>query len=104
LNHIPVSWTCNIYQHTYSLFIIAYYNVLLVTGDGPVSLYLLVPQYGYLTSSTCFYWFWYMFIQVFFVKLYPCFLAYVEVGIIIIIIIIIMNNTISFYLCDKHTI
>jgi hypothetical protein len=28
-------------------------------------LYLLVPQYGYLTSSTCFYWFWYMFIPVF---------------------------------------
>jgi hypothetical protein len=24
---------------------------------------LLVPQYGYLTSSTCFYLFWYMFIQ-----------------------------------------
>jgi hypothetical protein len=28
-------------------------------------LYLLVPQYGYLTSSTCFYWFWHMFIPVF---------------------------------------
>jgi hypothetical protein len=65
LNHIPVSWNCNIYQHTCSLFIIAYYNVWLVNGDGPVSLYLMVPQYGYLTSSTCFYWFWYMFIPVF---------------------------------------
>jgi hypothetical protein len=27
LNHIPVSWNCDIYQHTCSLFIIAYYNV-----------------------------------------------------------------------------
>jgi hypothetical protein len=55
LNHIPVSWNCNIYQHKCSIFIIAYYNVWLVIGDGPVSLYLLFPQYGYLTSSTCFY-------------------------------------------------
>jgi hypothetical protein len=30
LNHIPVSWNCDIYQHTCSLFIIAYYNVLLL--------------------------------------------------------------------------
>jgi hypothetical protein len=29
LNHIPVSWNCDIYQHTCSLFIIAYYNVCL---------------------------------------------------------------------------
>ena len=28
---------------------------------------------------TCFYWFWHMFIPVFFVQLYRCFLAYVEV-------------------------
>jgi hypothetical protein len=39
-NHIPVSWNCDIYQHTCSLFIIAYYNVWLVTGDGPVSLFV----------------------------------------------------------------
>jgi hypothetical protein len=48
LNHIPVSWNCDIYQHSCSHFIIAYYNVWLVTGDGPVSFYLLVPQYGYI--------------------------------------------------------
>ena len=42
-------------------------------------LYLLIPPYGYLASLTCFYWFWHMFIPVFFVQLYPCFLAYVEV-------------------------
>jgi hypothetical protein len=54
-NHIPISWNCDIYQHTCSRFIIAYYSVCLVTGDGPVSLYLLLPQYGYVTSSTCFY-------------------------------------------------
>jgi hypothetical protein len=30
LNHIPVSWNCNIYQHTCSLFIIAYYNVWII--------------------------------------------------------------------------
>jgi hypothetical protein len=53
LNHIPVSWDCDIYQHTCSLFIIAYYNVWFFTGDGPFSLYLSIPQYGYLTSSTC---------------------------------------------------
>jgi hypothetical protein len=44
LNHIPVSWNCDVYHHTCSLFIIAYYNVWLVI----VSLYLLVPQNGYL--------------------------------------------------------
>jgi hypothetical protein len=43
LNHIPVSWNCDIYQHTCTLFIIAYYSVWLVIGDGPVSLYFLVP-------------------------------------------------------------
>ena len=32
-----------------------------------------------LNSLNCFYWFWYMFIPVFFVQLYPCFLAYAEV-------------------------
>jgi hypothetical protein len=47
LNHIPVSWNCDIYQHTCSFFIVAYYNVWLVIGDGAVSLYLLVPQYGW---------------------------------------------------------
>jgi hypothetical protein len=52
LNHIPVSWNYNIYQHASSLFIISYSNVCLVMGNGPVSLYVLVPQYGYLTSST----------------------------------------------------
>jgi hypothetical protein len=55
LSHIPVSWNYDIYQHTCSLFIIACYNVWLVIGDGSVSLYLLVPQCGYLTPSTCFY-------------------------------------------------
>jgi hypothetical protein len=45
-NHIPVSWNRDIYQHC-SLFIIAYCNVWLVVGGGPVRLYLLVPQYGY---------------------------------------------------------
>jgi hypothetical protein len=30
-----------------------YYNVWLVVWDGPVSLCLLVPQYGYLTALTC---------------------------------------------------
>jgi hypothetical protein len=72
-NHIPVSWNCGIYQHTTSLFIITYYTVWLVIGDGPVSLYLLVPQYGYLTSSTCFYCFWYRFILVFFCLIEPLF-------------------------------
>jgi hypothetical protein len=43
------------YQHTSSVFIIAYHNVWLVIGDGAVSFYLLVPKYGYLTSSTCFF-------------------------------------------------
>jgi hypothetical protein len=43
-----------------------------------VSLHLLIPQYGHLTSLTCFCWFWYVFIPVFFVQLYPCFLAYVK--------------------------
>jgi hypothetical protein len=55
MNHIPVCWNCDIYQHTCSFIIIAYYNVRLVIGNFPVSLYLLVPQYVYLTSSTCFY-------------------------------------------------
>jgi hypothetical protein len=31
---------------------------------------LLVPQYGYLASLTCFYRFWHMFIPVFFIQLY----------------------------------
>ena len=45
-----------------------------------VSLYLLISQYGYLASLTCFNWFWHMFIPVFFfVHFYPCFLAYVLV-------------------------
>jgi hypothetical protein len=35
LYHIPVSWDCNIELHLCSFFIIAYYNVWLVTGDGP---------------------------------------------------------------------
>jgi hypothetical protein len=73
LNHIPVSWNCDIYQHTCSLFTVACYNVWLVIGDGPVSLYFLVPQYGYLTSSACFYWFWYMFIPVFLCLTVPLF-------------------------------
>jgi hypothetical protein len=64
LNHIPVTWNCDIYQHTCSLFIIAYCIIWLVTGDGPVSLYLLVLPYGYLTPSTIFYWCWYIFIPV----------------------------------------
>jgi hypothetical protein len=42
LNHIPVSWHCNIYQHICSLFMITYCNVWFVTADGPVSLYVLV--------------------------------------------------------------
>ena len=48
----------------------------LFVGDSSVSLYLLVPQYGYLASLTYVYWFWHMFIPVFFVQLCPCFLAY----------------------------
>jgi hypothetical protein len=74
-NHISVSWDCYIYQHTCYLFIIPDYNVWLVIEDGHVSSYLLIPQYGYLTSLTCFYWFWYMFIAVFFcliVPVFPC--------------------------------
>ena len=59
--HVPFSLSC------------------IVVGDGSVSLCLLIPQYGYLASSICFYWFWNMFIPVFFVQLHPCFLAYVEV-------------------------
>jgi len=44
-NHISLSWDCNIYWHTCSLFIITDYNVWLVIGDGSlVSLYLLIPQ------------------------------------------------------------
>ena len=45
----------------------------------------------HLASLTCFYWFWNMFIPVFFIQLYPCFLAYV--GVFIIIIIIILRST-----------
>ena len=44
-NHISVSWNCNIYQHTCSLFIITNYNVWFVVGNGSVSLHLLIPQY-----------------------------------------------------------
>ena len=29
------------------------YNVWFVVGDSSVSLYLLIPQYGYLASLTC---------------------------------------------------
>ena len=65
--------------NTHVPFSLFHYNVRGVVGDSSVSLYLLVPQYGYLASLTCFYWFWHMFIPVFFVQLYPCFLAYVEV-------------------------
>jgi hypothetical protein len=45
---VPVAPIC-------SLFIITDYSVWFVVGDSSVSLYLLVPQYGYLTSLTCFY-------------------------------------------------
>ena len=34
----------------YIFFIITYYNVWFVVGDSSVSLYLLIPQYGYLAS------------------------------------------------------
>ena len=73
------SWNCNVYKHTCSLLIITDHNVWFVAGDSSVSLYLLIPQYVYLASLTCFYWFWHMFIPLFFVQLYPCFLEYVEV-------------------------
>jgi hypothetical protein len=65
--------------HIRCISIVRSLYVWLVIGDGPVSLYLLVPQYGYLTTSTCFYWFWFMLTPVLFVQLSPCFLAYVEV-------------------------
>ena len=46
-----------------SLYLYLYlYNVWFVVGDSSVSLYLLIPQYGYLASLTCFYCFCYMFI------------------------------------------
>ena len=54
-----------------SINIITDYTVWFVVGNSSVSLYLLVPQYGYLASLTCFYWFWHMFIPVFFVQMYP---------------------------------
>ena len=41
------------------------YNIWFVVGDSSVSLYVLIPQYGYLASFTCFYWFWHMFVPVF---------------------------------------
>jgi hypothetical protein len=40
---------------TCSRFVISDYNVWFVVGDGSISLYLLIPQYGYLTPFTCFY-------------------------------------------------
>ena len=48
------------------------YNVWFVAGDSSVSLYLLIPQYGYLASLTCF-WFLYLFIPVFFCPIIPPF-------------------------------
>jgi len=36
-------------------FITTNYNVWFVVGDSSVSLYLLIPQYGYLASTTRFY-------------------------------------------------
>jgi len=75
LNHISVPWDCNVYWHTCSLFIITDYDVWFVVGDSSVSLYMLIPQYGYLASLTCFCWFWNMSIPVFFcptVPLFPC--------------------------------
>jgi hypothetical protein len=56
LNHIPVSWNCDIYQHICTLFIIAYYSIWLVIGDGPVSLYFLVPLLLLLLFSPSFRW------------------------------------------------
>jgi hypothetical protein len=63
----------------FSLSRIIMSGLLFVVGNGSASLHLLIPRYGYLTSLACFYWFWYTFVPVFFVQLYPCFLAYVEV-------------------------
>ena len=51
------------------------YNIWLVARNGSVSLNLLIPQYGYLASLACFYWFWYIYVPVFFcpiVPLCPC--------------------------------
>ena len=56
-------------------FIITNYNVQFVVRNGSVSLNLLIPQYGYIASLACFYWFWYIFVPVFFcpiVPLFPC--------------------------------
>ena len=47
------------------------YNVWFAIGDSSVSLYLLIPQYGYLASLTCFYWFWHMLIPVFWSNFTP---------------------------------
>jgi len=41
-NHISVSWDCNVYWHSCSLFIITDYNVWFVVGDSSVSLLLLL--------------------------------------------------------------
>ena len=78
--------------------------VWFVVADSSVSLYLLIPQYGYLDSLTCFYWFWHMFIPVFLSNCTPVYLHMLKCScahtlsclfthfIIIIIIIIILRR------------
>jgi MFS superfamily sulfate permease-like transporter len=53
LNHIPVSRNCNIYQHTCSLFIIAYYNVWLVIVLLLLLLSLLLYWKEYIAKYPC---------------------------------------------------
>jgi hypothetical protein len=42
-----------------------------VVRYGSVSLNLFIPQYGYVVSLACFYWFWDMFVSVFFCPVVP---------------------------------
>jgi hypothetical protein len=51
LNHNPASWNCDIYQHTCSLFIIAYYKVLLLSFK-----FLEAPWCIHLTAAV--HWMW----------------------------------------------
>ena len=59
--------------------IITDYYVRFIAGDDSGGLHLLMAYYGYLTFMTCYYWFWCTLIAVFFVWLYPYFLAHVKV-------------------------
>jgi hypothetical protein len=73
-NHISVSRNSNIYMHVrFSLSRIIMSGLLLGMALSVCTCWF------HLASLNCYYWFWYMFVPMFFVQLYPCFLSYVEV-------------------------